>query len=375
LPLFDAIMRRAYVAIATLTWSVLFAVAGVHAFVSYILLVLAGESGLTGGLVSFIYFYVVTATTVGYGDMSPATSVGRIASLLVVIPGSIAIFTAVLGKAITDVGTIWSRRMNGYGDFSEREGHTIILGWQGARTRRLIELLVADHEDGEKIILVDKSLEQNPMPAVLDYVRSDALSTPGGLQRAGIGKAARVIIRGADDDETIAATLAASSSQSSAHIVAHFEDDRAVDLISRQCPDVEAIGSLSAELLVRASRDPGASRVADRLLSAESEDTAFSMIVPTDTPPIMYLDAMVGLKRHYGLTLVGLSGPNDRNVDLNCPTDRRISGGDQLFYIADIRLPPSDVRWGALTEDKLPVIDDAEDDQSTNRGKGGATST
>ena len=361
-------------AIATVSWSALLAVTCVHALASYILLALAGESGLTGSLVSFIYFYFVTATTVGYGDMSPTTSAGRIAGILVVIPGSIAIFTAVLGKAISDVGTIWRKRMNGYGDFSEREGHTIILGWQGVRTRRLIELLMADHEDGERIILVDKSLEQNPMTAVTDYVRSDALSTPGGLQRAGISKAARVIIRGADDDETIAATLAASTSHSSAHIVAHFEDDRAVDLISRQCPDVEAIGSLTAELLVRASRDPGASRVADRLLSAESDDTAFSMVVPAGTPQLLYLDAMVGLKRHYGLTLVGLSGPNDRNVDLNCPTDQRIRGGDQLFYIADARLQPGDVLWGALTEDKLPIEDAVAIEKATNRGDGGATS-
>ena len=260
--------------------------------------------------------------------------------------------------------------MNGFGDYSERDGHTVILGWQGIRTRRLIELLLADRSDGERIILVDKSLEQNPMPDVIDYVRSDALSTPSGLQRAGLATAARVIIRGGDDDETIAATLAASSSKSSAHIVAHFEDERAVELISRQCPDVEAIGSLSAELLVRASRDPGASRVADRLLSAESEDTAFSMIVPSGTTPISYLDAMVGLKRHYGMTLVGLSGPDDRNVDLNCPTDQRIRAGDQLFYIADARQAPDEVLWSSLGEEKLPLSDDVSD---TDRD-GGATS-
>jgi voltage-gated potassium channel len=369
-PLFSAIVRRVYVAIATLSWSAVFAVACLHGLVSYILLAIAGENGLTGDLITYIYFYVVTATTVGYGDLSPTTSAGRIIGIFLVIPGSIAIFTAILGKAIGDVGIIWRRRMNGFGDYSERDSHTVILGWQGIRTRRLIELLIADHDDGERIVLVDKSLEQNPMPAVIDYIRSDALSTRGDLQRAGISKAARVIIRGADDDETLAATLAASSSQSEAHIVAHFEDERAVDLISRQCPDVEAIGSLSAELLVRASRDPGASRVADRLLSAESDDTAYSMIVPTGITPISYLDAMIGLKRHYGLTLVGLSGPNDRNVDLNCPTDQSIRGGDQLFYIADNRMSPQDVLWASITDDELPVNSDDDDDGKATTRKG-----
>lgn len=369
MPLFDVLVRRIYVAIATVSWSALFAVMLVHGLLSYILLAICGEPELIGNLVGFIYFYVVTATTVGYGDMSPTTAAGRIASIVVIIPGAIAIFTAILGKAITDVGSIWRRRMNGYGDYSERDGHTVILGWQSIRTRRLIELLLADRGDGERIILVDKSLEQNPMPDVIDYVRSDALSTPSGLQRAGLDRAARVIIRGADDDETIAATLAASSAKSTAHIVAHFEDERAVELISRQCPDVEAVGSLSAELLVRASRDPGASRVADRLLSAESEDTAFSMIVPSGTAPISYFDAMVGLKRHYGMTLVGLSGPDDRNVDLNCPTDQRIRAGDQLFYIGDERQLPDEVLWGSLTQEKLPVTSDVTDRD------GGASST
>ena len=374
MPLFDAVVRRIYVAIATVSWSALCAVVVIHGLVSYILLAICGEADLTGSFVNFIYFYVVTATTVGYGDMSPATPAGRMAGILLIIPGAIAIFTAILGKAISDVGSIWRRRMNGFGDYSERDGHTVILGWQGIRTRRLIELLLADRSDGERIILVDKALDQNPMPDVIDYVRSDALSTPSGLQRAGLAAAARVIIRGGDDDETIAATLAASSAKSSAHIVAHFEDERAVELISRQCPDVEAIGSLSAELLVRASRDPGASRVADRLLSAESEDTAYSMIVPGGAAPISYLDAMVGLKRHYGLTLVGLSGPDDRNVDLNCPTDQPIRAGDQLFYIADARQLPDDILWGALKEENLPVIGNGDDGTDTTNRDGGATS-
>ena len=80
------------------------------------------------------------------------------------------------------------------------------------------------------------------------------------------------------------------------------------------------------------------------------------MIVPTGTAAISYLDAMIGLKRHYGLTLVGLSGPNDRSVDLNCPTDRNIRSGDQLFYIADERMSPENVLWASITDDQLPAV-------------------
>lgn len=353
MPVFDTFIRKVYVAIATLTWSSLAAATALHAVLSYILLALSGEVDLTSDIVTFAYYYMTTATTVGYGDLSPTTAPGRVWAILIVLPGSIAIFTACLGKAVTDLGTTWRARMNGFGDYSEREGHTIILGWQPIRTKRLISLLMADRPDGERIVLVAKALEQNPMPEQFDYVRADGLSTPAGLQRAGIAGAGRVIVRGADDDETLAATLAASSTGTKAHIVAYFEDERAAELISKQCPDVEAIGSLSAEILVRASRDPGASRVADRLLSAESDDTAFSMTLPTHMREMTYFDAFTGLKRHYDMTLVGTSDSSGHSVDLNCSPDQVLRRGQTIFYIADKRVPADGVRWDRLGEHTL----------------------
>ncbi|MEO0792390.1 MAG: ion channel [Pseudomonadota bacterium] len=347
-PIFEQFARRAYFAIANLTWSSLLIATIVHGLLSYVLLALSGEAGLTGSFVDYVYYYMTTATTVGYGDLSPQTPAGRIWALVFVLPGSISLFTACLGKAITDLSLIWRGRMNGLGDYSLREGHTLILGWQPIRTPRLVKLLAADCPSDEKIILVAKVLEQNPLPETVDYVRADTLSTTSALSRAGISGAARVIIRGADDDETMAATLAAYSLGSKAHIVAHFEDERAAELITRQCPSVEAIGSLSVELLVRSARDPGASRVADRLLSAESEDTAFSMTVPAGIERISYLDLMLGLKRAHDMTLVGIAEDDGKTVDLNCPVDRVIKGGDVLFYIADRRVSADTVLWHTL---------------------------
>jgi len=350
----EQVLRRAYVAIANLTWSSLCGLTLVHAITSYILLVLAGESVLTEHFIDYIYYYVTTATTVGYGDLSPQTGVGRIWALLFVMPGSVAIFTATLGKTITDLSIIWRQLMNGLGDYTAREGHTIVLGWQPIRTARLIALLKADTPTGDRIVLVAKALEQNPLPNEIDYVRTDFLSTISALHRAGIEQADRIIIRGLDDDETIAATLAVSSVKSNAHIVAHFEDERAAELIARQCPEIEAISSLSVELLVRASRDPGASKVANRLLSAETNDTAFSMALPNDIDDITYLDILIGLKRHYDVTIVGVAQAAGKIVDLNCPNDHLITAGDIIFYVADKRLSPDDISWHSLIEETLP---------------------
>ncbi|MEM1234196.1 MAG: ion channel [Pseudomonadota bacterium] len=359
MPIWSRILRQAYISVANLSWLSLVVATLAHALVSWVLLALAGETDLTGNTITYAYYYMTTATTVGYGDLSPTTAWGRFWALTLVLPGSIALFTAVLGKAIADISFFWRRRMNGLGSYADREDHTIILGWQPTRTARLISLVQADDDGDEKLVLVAKTLEQNPMPETLDYVRADTLSTPEALVRAGVRGAARIIVRGSDDDETLAATLAASSLADGAHIVAHFEDERAAELIARQCPDVEAIGSLTAELLVRAARDPGASRLADRLLSSDTADTAYAMTVPAGIEPVRYGDALAGLKRHYDMTLVGLAAGGSRDVDLNCAIDAVISGGDVVYYIADKRTFAGAVLWHGLKLDTLPAAPDA----------------
>ena len=351
MPVFQTFLRRAYIAVAELSWGTLVALAAVHMVVAYVLFFLSGEEGLVGKITTYLYFYVTTATTVGYGDLSPSTDGGRLVGAFWMLPGSIALFTAVLGKGVTDLGEIWRKRMNGLGDYSKREGHTVVLGWQGVRTRRLIELLLTDRKDGESIVLVSKAIDQNPMPEQVDFVRADALSTPLGLERSGVASARSVVVRGDDDDETLAATLAVSATATHAHVVAYFDDERAAELIKRQCPSVEAIGSLSAELLVRSSRDPGASLVADLMFSTNSEDTAFSLRVPDGVESFTYLDALIGLKRANDLTVIGIGeGAVGEGglVDLNCPLDRPINAGVTLFYIGDERVDPSAIDWDAM---------------------------
>ena len=345
MPVFALLLQRIYVALARMTWGTLLTLWLGHMGVSWLLYALAGETGLTGPF-EFLYYYATTATTVGYGDLSPVTPEGRVAAFLFVLPGSIAVFTAVLGRGIADLGSYWRRGMNGLGDYAAREGHTLVLGWQGARTRRLVELLLADHPNDERMVLVAKSVDQNPMADDLDFVRTDALSRRSALVQAGAEGAQVIVVRGEDDDETLAATLAAATVAPETHIVAHFEDERAARLIHTQCPHVEAIGSLSAELLVRSARDPGASEMADRLFAADSSDTAFSMRVAAGAPEMDYASLLAGLHRRHQATLLGLAKAD--GLDLNCPHDERVRPGDTIFYVADERLDPQSVSWAEM---------------------------
>lgn len=347
---FASIMRRVYLSLSELAWSALFLIFAGHILVSFILFMLIGETDLVTSPIDFIYYYMVTATTVGYGDLSPKTGTGRLVAVFFVLPGGIAIFTAVLGKLLTGVSEIWRNRMRGLGDYSERTGHIIVLGWQEGQTHQTLRLLNAERRPQEPLgVLIAKDLNENPATDCADYIRTERLADAEALTRAGSAGAKTIIVRGANDDETLAAVLIAEDHAPGAHIVAYFADDRTAQMVKQRRPRVEAVGSLTEELLTRSARDPGSSEIAARLLSIASRDTAFSLPVPPLKSPLRYGDVFRNLKRHHNVTLVGMIS---RGVtDLNCRDTEPVEGGATLYYISGLRLDPSAIAWARLGEE------------------------
>ncbi|NCP18345.1 MAG: ion transporter [Erythrobacter sp.] len=343
--------QRIYYAIAMVRWSVLIALIVLHAIISYIVLALTNETELISDLQVYFYYYMTTATTVGYGDLSPQSEAGRTAAAIVILPGAIALFTAVLGKAVSDIGNQWRRGLDGKGNYSSRTDHMVIVGWQERATKRLIESLLEDRSHLARPILMAAAVEENPMPEAIDFVYTERLSDLDAYMRAGAAGARSILIRGSNDDDTLAATLAARSAAPEPHIVVHMENEDTARLIERQFDNIEVFSSISIDMMVRAATDPGASRLANLMFSSRTESTAFSLHVPQGIEPIRYLDALVSLKRSHRITLIGVSEEGGRHLDLNCVSDREIKGGDTLFYIADERREPTPAQWRQLASE------------------------
>lgn len=342
--------QRIYYAVAMLKWSVLVTVILIHAAISYAVLAATGENELIADPWIYFYYYTTTATTVGYGDLSPQTVAGRTAAAIVILPGAIALFTAVLGKAVSDIGNQWRRGLEGKGNYSSRTDHLVIVGWQERTTMRLIESLLEDRTYHMRPVLMAAVIDENPMPEAIDFVFTERLSDPDSFARAGAAGARSILIRGATDDDTLAATLAARAAAPEVHIVAHMENEDTARLIEHQIDNIEVFSSISVDMMVRAAHDPGASRLANLMFSSRTESTAYSLTVPAGTPPISYLDALVALKRSHRITLIGVSEQGGRHLDLNCVSDRTIEGGDTLFYIANERREPSSTQWRDLAK-------------------------
>lgn len=342
------LLKTLYSHFTRLSWDALLMLVVAHALIAY-----AGirifETGEIIEPVAFWYYYVTTSTTIGYGDLVPKTAGGRMFTTLWIMPGGIMLFTASIAKFIQFIADRWRKRMRGEADYSYLENHIVILGWQGLRTRHMVEEIIADvGATRREIVLCTTKEIENPMPEAVKFVRDKALSNADLHRRAGSAGADVIMVLGHDDNDTLAAALAAASVNDRAHLVAYFEQQSFADLLNAHCPHAETMVSLSTEMMVRAALDPGSSRVHRDLLSVVGGQNNFSMRVPADAPVLRYGMLMQSLKQHHNATLIAVANDTaGSGLRPNAAGDTEVRAGAVLYYIAARRLDPSQVNWRA----------------------------
>lgn len=347
--IFSRAAKRLYTRISGVTWDIVLGMLVFHFAVSWGLMALIGGEEIAGGQI-FWYFYVTTATTVGYGDYSPVTEAGRLVTVLWIMPGGIALFTAIIAKFVQQIVDRWRRRLRGLASYENLTDHIVILGWHGSRTQRMVDQIRGGQgNDEHEIVLCSTSTDENPMPDRVRFVKGLALNTPDLLRRAAVANANYIIALGHDDDETLAAVLGAAAVNSSAHIVAYFDQQSFADLLKAHCPHAECNVSLSIELMVRSAQDPGSSRVQSQLLSTVKGPTQFSLQVPDSAKPVTYGALFSALKTSYDATLFGVAQTAlGDDLVLNAPWEHRVSPGMIVYFMAPNRIESSQIDWNAL---------------------------
>jgi voltage-gated potassium channel len=337
------LLGRVYNAVADLHWSVLAGLVLLHAMAAWLLLALAGEKTLTEGA-NFVYWYATTAYTVGYGDLSPQTTLGRLETAFFIYPGAIAALTTVVAKGVGGVGEVWRQRREGKGDYRRMADSIVLVGFDDRRTPRVIEELCADMEPDCALVLVTRRDLTAPDPRVR-YVRAQALTRREDLLRAGVPTAARVVVYGENDDETLAAALAVAGLTQTAHVVCFFQEDQHALLLRQHFPKVECVVAPGPQQVVMSVQNPGASLVLGALTSHLDEGaTLYSLVWPAGAAATYRDAAMTLLERQ--ATLLALQPPDAPQPLFNLHPDAAISPGDRLFYVADARLKPSQIRAG-----------------------------
>ncbi len=321
-----------------------------YAATSWALLLLADETALTQPT-DFIYWIVVTASTVGYGDLSPTTTLGKYIVSLYVIPAGLSIFALVLGRVATWVANQWQKGAKGLKKLSV-SNHILVLGWNGPRTIRLLNLLIRERasiEDNPDIVLCVRADITNPIPSEIDFVKVTSFNNDQDMDRAGIANAKVVLMDNPEDDLTMTTALYCSQRNPEAQMVAYFNDESLVGLLQKHCPNVECTPSVAVEMLAKSAFDPGSSVLHHDLLDVNDGQAQYSVDIPSSCHAISLSKLFDQLKKHYQATLIGIARADDKlNIQVNPDLDQTLHAGDKVFYIAAKRI--TQINWNDFNE-------------------------
>lgn len=330
--LLGTLPNRAWTKVGRLDWDAFGLLVLVHMAITWVGFVVTGEEHLTG-FSNFVYYYATTASTIGYGDLSPQGPAGRLFAAAWLFPGSLIIFTLFLSKVMAALGASWRKRMEGHGDYTRDHGSIVLVGWNPHRTPAMLAEIHAGKAADRKLVLVADS-PHGIDPTKVAFVLAPDLSRRADLLRAGVAHAHSVIVYTDDDDTTLAAAMAVAHLAPSTHLVAYFERQDRADLLEAHTHAVCVVNQ-SAEVVVREMQDPGVASLFTDLSSARSHASVFSLPVAA-TEGLTAGEAFHVLRRLQA-TLLGFKHDGTEVPDFYLPDDASLAG-KRVFYIADARI-------------------------------------
>ena len=197
------------------------------------LIVVVGTAGymvLGFSFLDALYQLITTITTVGFREVEPLSSAGKVYTLVVILVGvGTALYTfSVLIEALIEgeIGSAFGRRRMER-TINEMSGHVIICGW-GRVGRALAQYITGA---GQDVVVIDKDserLERCPYPIVHGDATDDDT-----LRAAGIGRA-RVLAAGLTTDaDNLYVTISGRALNPDLFIIARARIESSEDKLAR----------------------------------------------------------------------------------------------------------------------------------------------
>ena len=292
---------------------------------------------------SAIWWSIVTLTTVGYGDISPATAGGRVIAVLIMFFG-----IGVLGMLSANLAAILiSKRMRENSGMCKTSlsNHIILCEWNH-RAKAILAELRADPKTNDMPIVLIADINEKPLAdEQLFFVKGQV--NEESLEKANLTKARTVVVLGdsaleatSRDAKVVLTTLTIESMAPHVHSVVELVDKANEQHCRRANADEIIVGSeLSSHLVATAALDHGISRLVSELLSASYGNEFYSTPVPSSLVGQSYLEAMLTLKKEKQATLVGVQKGRGGEVMANPDIDYQLNHEDYLILIAKERPP------------------------------------
>ncbi len=221
-----------------------------------------------------LWWSIVTATTVGYGDVVPHSELGRSLAIIIIIGGviAVALFTAIMTSQLVAI-KIFGKK--GYENLEDLEHHLVICGFKAPR-KEVLESFKAHY--GEQIAIIyselPPELEKVLQEHNFKYIQGE-YNDEEALKEAKIEKADKVMILNLHDDfadaRVLETVIVIRSLNSSVYIIAEINDPKYENyLIKSKCNEIIMSEEYNRFLLSKSVNEPGMSKVIRNLLKTQN---------------------------------------------------------------------------------------------------------
>jgi len=270
-------------------------------------------------LIDSIYYLITTSTTVGYGDISPTTNIGKILSIIYMI-----ISISTLGLLIGFFGEkmIEFSEKNKKGLIKmKKEVKLLIIGYPSEdKVKELVlELRKDENFENEKIVCISNDLDEKPLwfnSHNTTFIKGIG-SNIETLQKAGIYHTKNVLILANNPNDIISDDISSSTAtvikqiMPNLRIIIERVRQETILFEALHCDVITRI--TSPEILAQEILDPGAIELQETIFSNETEGTQFNYIY--NGKDINWIDIAIELLNEEVIP-EGFKNSNNKNFNL-----------------------------------------------------------
>ncbi len=238
-------------------------------------------------LLDSFWWAIVTASTLGYGDIVPHTAAGRVLGVSITLLGIAvtSLFSASLASLYVQRN---SRRRRGLMNFPKLKNHLVICGWKPQINTLLQDMLENNPELLDEDIVLISNIESHTFETIIEeeqlrglrFIRGDYFSEVC-LARAHVQRSRKVIVLADShesktpaeaDAKTVLAVLKIKGISRDIYTCAELLDPKYEDYLRRSfCNEIILVRDASRQLLVASTRNEGMSHVIQELLCLHEE--------------------------------------------------------------------------------------------------------
>lgn len=197
-----------------------------------------------------LYYATVTASTTGYGDITPVTDSARLVNVLVITPLRVLFLIVLVGTTLEVLADRTRSQLRQKRWRSSLRDHVVIVGY-GTKGRSAVRALLDDGWDKAQMVAIDID------PVNVQNATNDGLAVISGdatrsevLHRAGVSTATRIIVSVPRDDTAVLVTLTARGANKDALVVAACRETENAALLRSSGADVVVVSSAAAGRLL-----------------------------------------------------------------------------------------------------------------------------